>query len=236
MTTQRLLPDINALQSRLGHEFADPDLLIRALTHASATEQRGKEPVQATYQRLEFLGDRVLGLIIAHKLAGIYPGASEGELSKRLARLVSGETCAEIGRELELDRFMIADGNVLRGGKAVEGLRADMCESIIGALYLDGGLDVAREFVETAWADRIVSHEGPLRDAKTELQEWAHRKGYATPRYRELSRSGPDHAPTFEIEVIVDGTEGANASGSSKREAEHCAAETVLRRENIWTD
>ena len=236
MTTQRLIPDIDALQSRLGHEFADPDLLIRALTHASATEQGSKEPGQTTYQRLEFLGDRVLGLIIAHNLAGLYPGASEGELSKRLARLVSGETCAEIGKELQLDRFMIVDGNVLRGGKAVEGLRADMCESIIGALYLDGGLDVARKFVESAWTDRIVSHEGPLRDAKTELQEWAHREGFATPRYREKSRSGPDHAPTFEIEVIVDGTIGASASGSSKREAEHSAAETVLRRENIWKD
>ncbi len=236
MTLQQLTPDIETLQRRLGHEFSNPELLIRALTHASATEQRGRDPGVATYQRLEFLGDRVLGLIIAHMLAGQYPDASEGELSKRLARLVNGETCAEIGRELELDRFMIVDGNVLRGGKAAEGLRADICESIIGALYLDGGLDVARKFVEAAWTERIVSHAGPLRDAKTELQEWAHRKGFSTPLYREITRSGPDHAPTFEIEVIVHGTDGASASGSSKREAEHIAAETVLRRQGIWKD
>ena len=236
MTAGRRKPDIEALQERLGHRFADPDLLTRALTHASATESGDRDAGATTYQRLEFLGDRVLGLIIAHMLDDHYPSASEGELSKRFARLVSGETCAEIGREFDLDRYMIVDGNVMRGGKAADSLRADMCESIIGALYLDGGLDAARTFVEPAWRERIVSHDGPLRDAKTELQEWAHRRGFATPRYREQSRSGPDHAPTFEIEVVIEGIEGASASGSSKREAEHSAAEIVLRRERIWED
>lgn len=236
MIAQQLMPDIAALQARIGYEFADPGLLVRALTHASATEPAANDNGPATYQRLEFLGDRVLGLVIADMLARQFPDASEGELSRRLARLVSREACAEIGHELELERFMIVDENVLRGGKAAEGLRADVCESIIGALYLDGGLEAARRFVETVWTDRIISNAGPLRDAKTELQEWAHRSGLATPRYREISRSGPDHAPTFRIEVIIDGTDGASARGSSKREAEHGAAEIVLRREGIWKD
>ena len=234
MNAELPIPDIEALQERIGYRFAEPELLIRALTHASAVEAARDDSGQVTYQRLEFLGDRVLGLVIAHMLARHFPDASEGELSRRLARLVNRETCAQIGRELNLERFMIVDENVLRGGKAADGLHADMCESIIGALYLDGGLAAARSFVEEVWADRIVSEAGSLRDAKTELQEWAHKTGLPTPRYQEISRSGPDHAPTFEVEVLIDGSEGASASGGSKREAEHGAAETVLRREGVW--
>jgi len=237
MTERSVASEISALQRQIGHTFADPDLLRRALTHASGSDASGKDAGLATYQRLEFLGDRVLGLVIADMLAAQYSSASEGELSRRLARLVSGETCAEVGREMDLERFMIVDGNVLRsGGKAADGLHADICESIIGALYMDGGLDAARGFIETLWRDRVMSMTGPLRDAKTELQEWAHRRDLATPGYREISRSGPDHAPTFEIAVEIEGLEGATASGSSKRGAEQSAAETVLRREGVWTD
>ena len=236
MTDGVAAADIRALEKRLDHDFADPDLLVRALTHASATDGAAKDAGRATYQRLEFLGDRVLGLVIADMLARQYPDAAEGELSRRLARLVSGETCAEVGRELELEDFMIVEGHVLRGGKAADGLHADVCESIIGALYVDGGLEIARKFIEAAWSERVSSDTGPLRDAKTELQEWAHRMGLPTPRYREVSRTGPDHAPTFRIEVMIDGTEGAIAKGGSKREAEHRAAEFVLLREGIWAN
>ncbi len=236
MTEQTVAAEITALQRQIGYDFADAELLRRALTHASASDASGRDAGLATYQRLEFLGDRVLGLVIADMLAAQYPDASEGELSRRLARLVSGETCAEIGREMGLERYMFVDGHVLRGGKAADSLHADICESIIGALYEDGGLEAARGFIEAMWRDRVMSMSGPLRDAKTELQEWAHRRDLATPNYREISRSGPDHAPTFQIEVEIDGIDGASASGSSKRQAEQKAAETVLRREGVWAD
>jgi len=237
MSERSVSAELEALQQEIGYRFAEPDLLRRALTHASANEATGKDAGLSTYQRLEFLGDRVLGLVVADMLVDQYSSASEGELSRRLARLVSGETCAEIGREMALDRFMIVDGSVLRGGgKASDGLHADICESIIGAVYRDGGLEAARGFIERFWSDRVSSMRGPLRDAKTELQEWAHRHELETPRYTEVSRSGPDHAPTFEVDVVIDTIEGARASGRSKREAEHRAAEAVLRREGVWSN
>jgi ribonuclease-3 len=237
MTERPVRPELETLQQEIGYRFADADLLRRALTHASANEATGKDAGLSTYQRLEFLGDRVLGLVIADMLVEEYPSAPEGELSRRLARLVSGETCARVGRELALDRYMIVDGNVLKSGsKAATGLHGDICESIIGALYRDGGLEAARGFIEAQWNDRVRSMTGPLRDAKTELQEWAHRREFPTPRYEEISRKGPDHAPTFQVDVVIEGIEGARASGGSKREAEHKAAEAVLRREGIWGD
>jgi len=236
MTEPKVGPDLEMLQQEIGHRFSDPDLLRRALTHASAKDAAGRDAGLSTYQRLEFLGDRVLGLVVADMLVGRYDNATEGELSRRLARLVSGETCAEIGRALGLGRYMIVEGSVLKsGGKAADSLHADICESIIGAIYCDGGLEAARTFIESNWSDRINSMTGPLRDAKTELQEWAHKRDLSTPRYHEISRSGPDHAPVFEVEVIIDRFEGATAKGRSKREAEHKAAEAVLRREGIWS-
>lgn len=237
MTERKGSPDLDTLQQEIGHRFSDPELLRRALTHASARDATGRDAGLSTYQRLEFLGDRVLGLVVADMLVGRYDNASEGELSRRLARLVSGETCAEVGRALGLGRYMIVEGSVLRsGGKAADSLHADICESIIGAIYCDGGLEPARAFIEHNWSDRINSMTGPLRDAKTELQEWAHKRDLPTPRYHEVTRSGPDHAPVFEVEVVIDRFDGATAQGRSKREAEHRAAETVLRREGVWSD
>jgi ribonuclease-3 len=237
MTGRSANSELRSLEDRIGHRFADPEILRQALTHASANQATGKDAGLSTYQRLEFLGDRVLGLVIADMLALQYPTAAEGELSRRLARLVSGETCAEIGREIELEVYMIVDSNVLRnGGKAASGLHADICESIIGALYRDGGLPAARAFIERLWQPRVQSATGPLRDAKTELQEWAHRQDLPTPHYQEISRSGPDHAPTFKVEVVIDEIKGEKADGRSKREAEHRAAESVLRREGVWGD
>jgi ribonuclease-3 len=237
MTGRSQGTDLDRLQQEIGYRFSDPDLLRLALTHASATEVTGRHAGLSTYQRLEFLGDRVLGLVVADMLVEQYDSASEGELSRRLARLVSGETCADVGREMGLERYMIVDGNVLKGGgKAAHSLHADICESIIGAIYRDGGLEGARGFIERQWRDRVRSMTGPLRDAKTELQEWAHRRELPTPRYVEISRSGPDHAPTFEVEAVIEGIEGARAAGRSKRDAEHRAAEAILRREGVWSE
>jgi ribonuclease-3 len=228
--------DPAGFEKTLGYEFRDPSLLHRALTHASAVAERGNHYPAATYQRLEFLGDRVLGLVIADMLISAYPDAAEGELARRLARLVSGETCAEVAMDMGLDAFVRLGGSLARKRTGTaSGVLADVCESVIGALYRDGGLAAARPVIELYWRERMTAMSGPLRDAKTELQEWTHRKGLATPDYRELSRSGPDHAPVFEIEVVIDGIEGVVGRGKSKREAEQAAAEAVLRRDGIWS-
>jgi ribonuclease-3 len=226
--------DVKELQQALGYTFTDNDLLIRALTHASAlpngTGQDGR-----TYQRLEFLGDRVLGLVIADMLDTGFPQAGEGELSRRLARLVSRETCAEVAAEMQLGRYLLIGGSVHKGGgRATAGVLADVCESVLGALYRDGGMESARRVIERYWRPRIESMSGPLRDAKTELQEWAHRRGFDTPAYLETLRSGPDHAPEFEVEVNVGTMLPGRGRGRSKREAEHEAATDVLRREGVW--
>jgi ribonuclease-3 len=223
---------IDRLQHALGHSFANPDLRARALTHASAVN--GRE--QQTYQRLEFLGDRVLGLIIADMLVERFPDASEGELSRIFHRLVSGETCAAVARELDLAKHVRMGKGPKKGtGHATASVLADVCEALIGAIYTDGGLPAARALVERYWEPRIAATEKAQRDPKTELQEWAHRKGLGTPVYRETLRSGPDHAPSFEIEVSVGNVEPGRGSGGSKREAEQEAAEFVLRREGVWT-
>ncbi|HEX2256999.1 MAG TPA: ribonuclease III [Afifellaceae bacterium] len=225
--------DLGALEERLGHAFADRKLLVAALTHASARSARRAE----TYERLEFLGDRVLGLVIADMLVERFGEAAEGELARRLARLVSGEACAEVGRAMCLDRHVHAAGATLKdGGRAATGILADACEAIIGAAYRDGGLEAARAIIERYWREALESMQGPLRDAKTELQEWAHRRNLETPRYHEVGRTGPDHAPEFVVEVVIAGAEGAQAKGRSKREAEQEAAEAVLRREGVWTE
>ena len=229
--------DPAGFEKTLGYKFREPSLLDRALTHASALAERGNRDPAATYQRLEFLGDRVLGLVIADMLISTYPDAVEGELARRLARLVSGETCAEVAMDMGLDAFVRLGGSLARkrSGTA-SGVLADVCESVIGALYRDGGLGAARPVIERHWHERMTAMSGSLRDAKTELQEWAHRNDLATPHYRELSRSGPDHAPVFEIEVVIDGHQGAFGSGKSKREAEQAAAEVLLRRDGLWSE
>jgi ribonuclease-3 len=217
---------LEALQVALGHDFASPELLERALTHAS-TVAAGLH----TYQRLEFLGDRVLGLVVADMLDEAFPDAPEGELSRRLARLVSGETCAEVAGEIGLDRFLR-----IKGGRATASVLGDVCEAVLGAVYRDGGLAAARPLIERHWRPRLASMSGPLSDAKTELQEWAHKRGFDAPFYAEVGRSGPDHAPQFEVEVQVGRLPPGRGAGRSKREAEHEAAAFVLRREGVWAE
>jgi ribonuclease-3 len=226
MTTR----EIDRLQHALGHSFANPDLLARALTHASAVNGRD----QQTYQRLEFLGDRVLGLVVADMLVERFPDAPEGELSRRLARLVSRETCTEVAEEMELAKYLRIGGAQKGVPRATASVLSDVCEAVIAAIYRDAGLGAARSLIERYWGPRIEGMSGPLRDAKTELQEWAHRRGFEAPVYTQTLRSGPDHAPSFEIEVSVGNVAPGQGKGGSKREAEHEAAANVLRREGVW--
>lgn len=225
--------DLDRLEEKLGHRFDDKKLLTLALTHASAVNGSGRE--KQTYQRLEFLGDRVLGLVIADLLVEKFPDALEGELSRRLARLVSRETCVEIAREMELSEHLRVGGGVRKKAEPITpGVLADVCEAVIAAVYRDGGLEAARALVTQFWGPRVAGMSGSLRDAKTELQEWAHRRGAEGPVYLEVQRSGPDHKPKFEVEVAVPGVSPERGRGGSKREAEHEAAASLLRREGVW--
>lgn len=210
----------------LDYEFGDPQLARTALTHRSAA---GRE--EPTYERLEFLGDRVLALVVTDLLYEHYPHEEEGALAKRLVGLVRRETLAEIAGKLGIGELInLSKGEVDAGGRENPAILADVCESLIGAVYRDGGLDAARRFIERHWHELMTSEKTPPKDAKTTLQEWAQGKGYELPEYREVERSGPDHAPRFTIEVRVGKFRPARAEGTSKRTAEQQAAETLLKR------
>lgn len=221
--------DLAHLEERIGHVFADRSLLERALTHVSTTNKRAD-----SFQRLEFLGDRVLGLAVADLLMRSYPDALEGELSRRLALLVRRETCAEIATEWDAARFVrMGRSEAQAGGATKAALLSDVCESIIGAVYLDGGFAPAAALVERAFGLRLSTSERPLRDAKTTLQEWAQARGLGTPTYQALDRAGPDHAPAFTIAVYIGDRPPAEGRGGSKRVAEQAAAEAFLAREGV---
>lgn len=221
--------DPAALAERLGHRFARPELLVRALTHPSAAKQRGAR--DDSYERLEFLGDRVLGLIVADLLLARFPGEAEGALAVRHAELVRRETLAEVAGELGLERHLrLAKGEEAAGERQNPALLANACEAVIGALYLDGGLGVARGLIESFWTARLESMSEPPQDPKTGLQEWAQKRGLALPHYREVGREGPAHEPHFTIEASVAGHEPARGEGRSKRLAEQAAAERLLAR------
>ncbi len=228
----RKAPDTARLEAVLGHRFADQGLLATALTHMSAEESR-----LASYQRLEFLGDRVLGLSVAELLFRHFPQSEEGNLSRRLADLVRKETCAEVAEGWNLGQFMrLGEGEILGGARKNKAILADACEAIIGAVFIDGGYEAARALVERAFGERMLKPIRPLRDAKTALQEWAQGRGYPTPTYSERGRSGPDHAPVFVVAAKITGLADAEARGPSKRLAEQAAAEAFLRREGLWND
>jgi len=226
---------IPALKAALQYDFKDLELLRVALTHASALDP--SETVSGSYQRLEFLGDRVLGLVIASMLHHHFPNADEGELARRFNHMVKRETCAEIAQELGVgDAMRIGLAEAQTGGRKKMALLADICESVIAAIFLDGGFDAAEGFVRRLWEPRMLSWSGPLRDAKTTLQEWAQSKSLPTPRYDVTGREGPDHAPSFTVAVTVQGLTPGEGQGGSKRIAEQCAAEVVLRREGVWKE
>jgi ribonuclease III len=223
------------LEARLGYRFADPDLLDRALTHTSAISP-GKRIAQS-YQRLEFLGDRVLGLVVADMLYRKMPKANEGELSRALNTLVRKETCAAIARELDLGAELNLGASEARtGGAQKEAILGDVAEAVIGAVYCDGGLGRAYELIEGLFGDHLELAGNERTDAKTTLQEWAQSKGLEPPAYVEVERMGPDHAPEFTIEINLRDHAPLRASGHSKKLAEHKAAERFLVREKVWKD
>jgi ribonuclease-3 len=224
--------DLAALEARVGHRFSDATLIAEALTHVSAASGQKR----ATYQRLEFLGDRVLGLVVSEMLYDAFPSAEEGELSRRLAALVRKESCAEVALEWGVQAHVRLGESEKAAGATKTAILGDVCESIIGAVFLDAGYLAARSVVTHAFEERMRTPHRPLRDAKTALQEWAQARGLPTPLYRELSRRGPDHAPEFTIGVEVAGFPGAEAIGSSKRLAEQAAAGTFITREGIDQD
>jgi ribonuclease III len=227
MTRQK--PDLSSLEARIGHVFTESSLIAAALTHVSAAAGGKRE----TYQRLEFLGDRVLGLVIAEMLYEAFPDADEGELSRRLADLVRKESCAEVALEWGVQTFARL-GEAEKQTCAVKtAILGDLCESIIGAVFLDGGYATARGVVNAAFEARMRSPRRPLRDPKTALQEWAQARGLPPPAYRETARSGPDHAPEFTICVEVPGYPHAEAKGFAKRLAEQAAAAAFMAREKI---
>jgi ribonuclease III len=222
--------ELSALESRLGHHFRDRDLASLALTHLSAHSAAGPQRAQS-YQRLEFLGDRVLGVVIADRLYSTFPHASEGELSMRLAKLVRRETCAEIAAEWDVGpHVMLGQGEARGGGRKKTAILSDVCESLIGAVFVDGGYEAARALVIRAWGTRITVDAEPPRDAKTALQEWAQARALAAPRYEEVERSGPAHAPHFVMRVALAGYEPEQGAASSKRVAEQAAARAFLDR------
>jgi ribonuclease-3 len=213
----------------VGHAFADPDLLGRALTHPSALS-KGRSDRRGDYERLEFLGDRVLGLIVAELLFQGFPQAPEGDLAKRFNELVRRETLAEVAVEIGLpERIRMSEGERQTGGREKPAILADVCEAVIGALYLDGGIAAAQRFVSAHWADRIAGLKRTPRDPKTTLQEWAHAHGMTPPVYSVVGREGPDHAPQFTIRAEMDAG-AAEARGRSKKETERLAAKLLLER------
>jgi ribonuclease-3 len=220
------------LEERISYRFKDGALLDCALTHISAL--KGSRNRAGSYQRLEFLGDHVLGLVISDVLFRAFPKADEGELSRRLADLVRKETCAEIAVTIELGAAIkLGSSEANAGGRKRPAILADVCEALIGAVYLDGGYPAAEGLVERLWQVRMQAKAQPLRDSKTVLQEWAQARGLPTPAYREVARTGPDHSPVFCVAVQLPNFVPAEGSGRSKRAAEQAAAAAMLARERV---
>jgi ribonuclease III len=225
----RALKDLCA---RLGHDFSDPALLKVALTHASA--RAGARP-QEDNERLEFLGDRVLGLAVAELLADSFPKAREGELARWFNHLVRAETCAEIAQEWELGALILMSGGEAgSGGRSKKTILANACEAVLGAIFADGGYDPARAVVRRFWKPQLDMLELAAPDAKSLLQEWAQGRRLPLPRYLEVAREGPDHAPRFTAEVQIDGVAPERGTGANKRAAEQAAALAMLVREGVW--
>jgi ribonuclease-3 len=226
----RRKPDLEALGARIGHVFRDRDLLAHALTHMSAT--RGAHA--KSYQRLEFLGDRVLGLAVAEMLYDAFRKGSEGDLSRRLSELVRRDTCAEVALAWELGPY-IRIGRREGAVRTNRSVLADMCEAVIAAVFLDAGYEAARDVVAKAFGPRMKALGKPPSNPKAVLQEWALARGLPLPAYEVVEQFGPDHAPQFRIRVTVQGLAPGEGAGASKRIAEQDAAENLLVREGLWT-
>ena len=226
--------DRSALEERIGYHFADKTLLERAVTHISAAS--GGARVNS-YQRLEFLGDHVLGLVISDMLYRAFPRANEGELSRRLADLVRKETCADVARAIDVGPALsLGSSESQAGGRLRATILADACEALVGAVYLDGGYSAAEGCIARFWKERMLKPPRPLRDPKTMLQDWAQARGLPTPAYRELARTGPHHNPKFRVAVELPDRPAAEGQGSSKRAAEQAAAAEMLAAVGVAAD
>lgn len=228
LSAERTLPE------RLGHSFSDPALLRLALTHPSITSADGGS---GDYQRLEFLGDRVLGLVVAESLYRTCPDDPEGALARRYNDLVHRDACAEVARALGLGRdVMLSEAEAASGGADKPAILADVCEAVIGAVFLDGGYEAARALIHRLWGRRLSEPGVVPIDPKTALQEWAQGMKRPLPDYTEVGRSGPDHAPQFTVEARVKGYQPARGTGASKRAAQEAAAAAILVREGVWPE
>lgn len=222
----KLARELEAFCERLGHRFAQPELITRALTHASLSSA-----TRPDNQRLEFLGDRVLGLVMAEAMLAQDEAATEGQLAPRFNALVRKETCAEVAREIDLGAVLrLGKSEMSTGGRRKTALLGDAMEAVIAAVYLDGGFDAARAVILRLWGARVTSVAEDARDPKTALQEWAQARGMAPPSYREIAREGPDHAPVFRVEARLADGQAATAEGRVKRQAEQSAAQALLER------
>ena len=222
----KLSAEQKAFEARIGHAFRQTVLLQRALTHSSISS-----PTRDDNQRLEFLGDRVLGLVMAEALLAEDRAATEGQLAPRFNALVRKETCADVAREVDLGAVLkLGRSEMMTGGRRKMALLGDGMEAVIAAVYLDGGFDAAKDLILRLWGDRIAQVEADARDAKTALQEWAQARGMPPPAYVQTARTGPDHAPVFTIAArLADGQE-ASATAGSKRQAEQAAAAALMDR------
>lgn len=222
----KLSAELTGFCVRIGYSFAKPELLVRSMTHPSMSS-----PHRDNNQRLEFLGDRVLGLVMAEALFRADMGAAEGVLAPRFNALVRKETCADVAREVELGSVLrLGRSEMKSGGRRKQALLGDAMEALIAAVYLDGGFEAARQVVLRLWGDRIHTVEEDARDPKTALQEWAQARGETPPIYREVARTGPDHQPIFTIEVQLASGPSEQASAGSKRQAEQAAAKSLLNK------
>jgi ribonuclease-3 len=220
------------LYERLGYAFNDRSLVELALTHASA---RPSLKPNEDNERLEFLGDRVLGLAVAELLTASFPEASEGELARRFNQLVRAETCSEIAQRWELGKLIVMSGGEAEsGGRGKKTILANACEAVLGAIFLDSDYARVRDVVHRFWADELGDLDLAVPDAKSILQEWAQGRHLPLPRYIEVSREGPDHKPRFTAEVQINGVAPERGEGANKRAAEQTAALAMLVREGVW--
>ena len=232
----RKVKDRSGLEARIGYSFSDKSLLERALTHISALSG-GPQNRVSSYQRLEFLGDHVLGLVISDMLYRNFPKANEGELSKRLADLVRKETCAAVAKDMDLGpELRLGNSESHAGGRLRTTILADACEGLVGAVFVDGGYPAAEALIARFWQDRMVQSLKPTRDAKTMLQEWAQARGLPTPADKEVARTGPHHDPQFRIAVVLPDQPQAEGVGTSKRAAEQAAAAAMLTSVGVKLD
>ncbi len=231
MTDHTSKKQLDAFQARAGYRFGTVGLLEEALIHSSAVPSG-----RLHNERLEFLGDRVLGLVIADDLLQRQPEAEEGGLARALNALVRKEACVVVARQLGLGEMLSMDAAEARaGGREKKDMLGDACEALIAAIYLDGGFETARDFILREWAPQIADVKDVRPDAKTALQEWAHATLATTPGYETTDQKGPDHAPVFTVEVRAGNLATEEGVGRSKRDAEQSAAEALLRREGVWS-